>query len=54
MDIILFFLAILNEIVWRSQSEEFWINFKVWGMLPITFIFTAFQFNIINKYKINE
>jgi len=49
-----FFLAILNEIVWRSQSEEFWINFKVWGMLPITFIFTAFQFNIINKYKINE
>ena len=47
-------LAILNEIVWRTQSEEFWVNFKVWGMLPITFIFTAFQFNIINKYKIDE
>ena len=49
-----FALAILNEIVWRTQSEEFWVNFKVWGMLPITFIFTAFQFNIVNKYKINE
>ena len=49
-----FLLALLNEIVWRTQSEEFWVNFKVWGMLPITFIFTAFQFNIINKYKIDE
>ena len=34
---------ILNEFVWRTQSEEFWVNFKVWGLLPITFIFTAFQ-----------
>ena len=52
-----FSLAILNEIVWRTQcpeNEHIWVNFKVWGMLPITFIFTAFQINIINKYKINE
>ena len=49
-----FFLAILNEIVWRTQSEEFWVNFKVWGLLPITFIFTAFQIRLINKYKTNE
>jgi len=47
-------LAILNEIVWRTQSEEFWVNFKVWGMLPITFTFTAFQIGLINKYKLNE
>ena len=33
-----FGLAILNELVWRTQSEEFWVNFKVWGLLPITFI----------------
>jgi len=53
--IIFFFaLAFLNELVWRTQSEEFWVNFKVWGMLPITFIFTAFQVSIITKYKINE
>ena len=49
-----FGLAVLNEIVWRSQSEEFWVNFKVWGMLPITFIFTAFQIPLIKKYSQNE
>jgi len=49
-----FGLAILNEIIWRTQSEEFWVNFKVWGILPITFLFTAFQIGIINKYKIND
>ena len=49
-----FALAILNELVWRTQSEEFWVNFKVWGLLPITFIFTAFQIGLINKYKTHE
>ena len=48
------FIAILNEIVWRTQSEMFWVNFKVWGLLPITFIFTAFQISLITKYKIDE
>ena len=48
------FLAIINEIIWRTQSEEFWINFKVWGILPLTFIFTAFQLPLIQKHKINE
>ena len=49
-----FSLAVLNEIIWRTQSEEFWVNFKVWGLLPITFIFTAFQIGLINKYKADE
>jgi len=49
-----FSLAILNEIVWRTQTEEFWVNFKVWGMIPITFIFTAFQIKLITSHKINE
>ena len=49
-----FGLALLNEVVWRTQSEEFWVNFKVWGLLPITFVFTAFQLGILNKYKIDE
>ena len=53
--IIFFFsLALLNEIVWRTQSEEFWVNFKVWGLLPITFVFTAFQVSLITKYKLDE
>jgi intracellular septation protein len=48
------FVAILNEIVWRTQSEVFWVNFKVWGLLPISFIFAASQFPLINKYKLNK
>tara|TARA_B100001142_G_scaffold321586_1_gene368489 strand:- start:380 stop:925 length:546 start_codon:yes stop_codon:yes gene_type:complete len=46
------FLAILNEIVWRTQPEATWVNFKVWGMLPITIIFTGMQMPLINKYKL--
>ena len=49
-----FAMAIFNEFVWRTQTEEFWVNFKVWGLLPITFIFTAFQISLISKHKINE
>ena len=48
------FLAIINEIIWRTQSEETWINFKVWGILAITFIFTASQIPLIHKYKKHE
>ena len=46
------FLALVNEIVWRTQPETTWVNFKVWGMLPITIIFTALQLPLINKHKI--
>ncbi len=48
-----FGLAILNECIWRTQTEEFWVNFKVWGMLPITIVFTGFQIPLINKHKID-
>ena len=48
------FLAIINEIIWRTQSEETWINFKVWGILAITFIFTASQIPLIQRYKKHE
>ena len=48
------FVAILNEIVWRTQSEVFWVNFKVWGLLPISFLFAAIQLPLINKYKLKQ
>ena len=51
-----FALALINELVWRTycpEKEYIWVNFKVWGMLPITFIFTAFQISLINKHKID-
>jgi len=47
------FLAFLNEIVWRTQTEDFWVKFKVFGIIPITFIFMMFQISLIKKYKIN-
>ena len=46
------FLAILNELVWRTQTEAVWVTFKVWGILPLTFFFTALQIPLINKFKI--
>ena len=45
-------LAILNEIIWRTQSTDIWVNFKVFGILPITFAFTLSQFSLIKKYQI--
>ena len=50
------FVAILNEIVWRiycPEKEYIWVNFKVWGLLPISFVFAASQVRLINKYKLN-
>ena len=48
------FVAMLNEMIWRTQSEAFWVNFKVWGLLPISFLFVASQFPLINKYKLKK
>ena len=47
-------IAILNEIIWRTQTEVFWVNFKVWGLLPISFLFVASQVPLINKYKLKK
>ena len=51
------FVAILNEIVWRTycpEQEYIWVNFKVWGLLPISFLFAASQITLINKYKLKQ
>ena len=48
------FLGLLNELVWRTQSEHIWVNFKVWGIFPLTFIFAALQLPLIQKFKNNE
>ena len=47
-------LAILNEIVWRTQSTDIWVSFKVFGILPITFLFTMIQFPLIKKYQVEN
>ena len=47
-------LAILNEIIWRTQTTDIWVSFKVFGILPITFIFSLTQFSTIKKYQIED
>jgi intracellular septation protein len=43
-------LAVLNEIVWRTQTTDFWVSFKVFGVLPLTFLFAALQFPLLQKH----
>ena len=49
-----FGLAILNEIVWRTQSTDIWVNFKVFGIMGITIIFTIVQILFLKKHLINS
>ena len=46
-------LAVLNEIVWRTQSTDTWVAFKVFGVMPLTFIFAALQYPLLTKYDAN-
>lgn len=52
----LFFIAMgcLNELIWRTQTEEFWVKFKTFGNMPLTFVFLAFQWPLIKRYMIEE
>lgn len=45
-----FVLALLNEIVWRNFSSDFWVAFKVWGIMPITLVFSFFQVPALTRY----
>jgi intracellular septation protein len=44
------FLAFLNEAVWRSVSTDNWVSFKVFGLVPLTFIFAAMQAGLLQKH----
>jgi intracellular septation protein len=46
------FLAVLNEVIWRSQSTDFWVAFKVWATMPLTVVFAMLQLPLLNKYGI--
>ena len=47
-------LAVLNEIVWRTQSTDVWVSFKVFGVVPLTFLFGALQYPLLTKYAAPE
>jgi intracellular septation protein len=48
------FMAALNEIIWRSQTTEFWVTFKTFGSLPLTFVFLALQWPLLKRHMIEE
>ena len=43
-------MAVVNEAVWRTQTTDFWVNFKVFGFTPLTFVFMALQYPLLMKY----
>ena len=47
-----FAMAVLNEIIWRTQSTDFWVGFKVFGMVPLTMLFAITQMPLIKRYHL--
>jgi len=45
-----FAMAVLNEIVWRNTSTDTWVSFKLFGAVPLTFLFAAFQYPLLMRY----
>lgn len=48
------FLALVNEVVWRNFSTDAWVAFKVWGIMPITILFTMTQMPLIMRHSLDE
>ena len=46
------FLALVNEVVWRNFSNDFWVAFKVWGVMPMTIVFMLFQYPVMVKHAL--
>ncbi len=48
------FLAVVNEAVWRTQTTDFWVSFKLFGVVPLTFLFGALQYPLLMKYSVEQ
>ena len=40
----------LNEIVWRTQTTDFWVSFKLFGVVPLTMVFGALQYRLLTTH----
>ena len=49
-----FVLAVLNEVVWRNFSTDAWVNFKVFGIMPLTILFTLTQMPLIQRHALPD
>lgn len=48
------FISVLNEVIWRNYSWEFWAAFKAFGLMPLTVVFALPQTILLNRYRLNE
>ena len=48
------FMAALNELVWRNSSTDFWVGFKLWGAIPLTFLFAAVNIPMLLKHGLTQ
>ena len=47
-----FAMAIVNEVIWRTQTTDFWVTFKAFGVIPITMVFAMLQMPLISKHQL--
>ncbi|MEM0943603.1 MAG: septation protein A [Pseudomonadota bacterium] len=48
------FMALLNELIWRTQTTEFWVSFKTFGNMPLTLLFMALQYPLLREHMQEE
>ncbi|MEM6621005.1 MAG: septation protein A [Pseudomonadota bacterium] len=48
------FLAVLNEVIWRTQTTDFWVGFKTFANLPLTLAFMASQWPLLQRHSLEE
>lgn len=47
-------LAVINEVVWRTQSTDFWVNFKTFANMPLTLVFMASQWPLLKRHSLED
>ena len=47
-------MALLNEAVWRTQSTDTWVMFKVWGLMGLTFVFAMTQIKVFETHRLPD
>ena len=47
-------MAILNELVWRNSTTDFWVGFKLWGAIPLTFLFAAANVPMLIRHGLTK
>ena len=48
------FMAVLNEAVWRNSTTDFWVGFKLWGAIPLTFLFAALNVPMLLRHGLTK